>query len=50
MRLLYSILARIKKKTFSKMDIIFFLKQRFGLENDIRDVRNRVHRIVPSKI
>ena len=40
--------ARIK--TFSKMDTYCLLKQRFGLENYIRDVNISVHRKIISKM
>ena len=37
-------------KTLSKMDTYCLLKQRFGLENYISDVKKRAHRIILSKI
>ena len=37
-------------KTFSKMDTYCLLKQRFGLENYISDVKKRAHRIIISKV
>ena len=37
-------------KTFSKMDTYCLMKQRFGLENYIRDVNIRAHRISLTKI
>ena len=37
-------------KTFSQMDTYCLLKQRFGFENDIRDVNIRTHRIILSKM
>ena len=37
-------------KTFSKMDTYCLMKQRLGLENYIRDVNIRAHRISLTKI
>ena len=37
-------------KTFSKMATYCLLKQRFGVENYIRDVDKRTHRIIISKM